>query len=185
MDCLLVCCALLLFGCVSTTTTTAGIVYDRYRLQHTLSDQWIAMQASYLLSNQPQSKSSNISVSCVNRTILLVGQTQDPQFKQRLPILFGHINGVKKILNFVEIRLPIDALQTTKDTWITTKIKSKLLATPAIDPKNIKVITENNIVFLLGTVTTRQASLAIKLAQTTHDVQKIVTVFQHMVIEGE
>jgi len=55
-----------------------------------------------------------------------------------------------------------------------------LIATNEIDPSQIKVITENGIVYLVGIVPPEQAEIAIDLARTTDGVQSVVKVFSYV-----
>ncbi len=66
--------------------------------------------------------------------------------------------------------------QPADDTWITTKVKSSLLADTAVAGTKIDVDTVNGVVFLTGTATTQaQVDQAKKVAAGIKGVSKVDT----------
>jgi osmotically-inducible protein OsmY len=68
----------------------------------------------------------------------------------------------------------------TSDTWITSKLKTKMLADGEIDGGKIKVVTENSTVYLMGLMTREMATKAADLARNTSGVEKVVKVFEYI-----
>ena len=67
-----------------------------------------------------------------------------------------------------------DSDQPVNDTWITTKVKSSLLADNDVSGMDIRVVTNNGVVGLSGNVETQaQADQARKIAQ---DIEGVVRV---------
>jgi hypothetical protein len=67
---------------------------------------------------------------------------------------------------------PSDALD---DAWITSKVKTQLLADEAVDGVGIDVDTQANIVTLTGTVRTlAEREAAIRIAAATQGVLKVI-----------
>ena len=60
------------------------------------------------------------------------------------------IKGVKELHNQVKIQEPLSVGAISNDSWITTKVKSALLADSDLNGTKIKVITEAQEVFLFG-----------------------------------
>ena len=66
--------------------------------------------------------------------------------------------------------------QPVDDTWITTKVKSSLLADTAVAGTKIDVDTVNGVVYLTGTASTQaQADQAKKVAAAIQGVTKVDT----------
>ena len=66
--------------------------------------------------------------------------------------------------------------QPVDDTWITTKVKSSLLADTAVAGTKIDVDTVNGVVYLTGTASTQaQVDQAKKLAAAVQGVSKVDT----------
>ena len=79
---------------------------------------------------------------------------------------------------------PSSMISRSNDRYLTTKVKTRILATAIfkkeknIKATRIKVVTDNSIVFLLGIVTNEQAQVATKIARETNGVQKVVTLWE-------
>lgn len=75
--------------------------------------------------------------------------------------------------------------QPVDDTWITTKVKSSLLADTAVAGTKIEVDTVNGVVFLTGTASTQaQADQAKKVAAGIQGVSKVDTTKLKVVPSG-
>ncbi len=66
-----------------------------------------------------------------------------------------------------------------EDNWITTKIRSKILADSTIDPNDFKVVTADQIVYLMGDVIPEQAAKVIHIARTCTGVKRVVKLFKY------
>jgi len=65
------------------------------------------------------------------------------------------------------------------DSYITSKIKARLLDSAKVNPIHVKVVTEAGVVYLLGLVTEQEANDAVEVARTTDGVRKVVKVFEY------
>jgi osmotically-inducible protein OsmY len=75
---------------------------------------------------------------------------------------------------------PSSILARNNDAWLTTKIKTQMLANANVPGSRIKVITENGIVYLLGLVTQQEGAQATTVVQGVSGVQKIVKLFEYI-----
>lgn len=67
-----------------------------------------------------------------------------------------------------------DSAQPATDTWITTKVKTDLVATKDVSGTAIKVNTTNGVVSLAGTVATQaEADKAVATAKGIEGVKKV------------
>jgi osmotically-inducible protein OsmY len=121
---------------------------------------------------------SHISVISYNGYVLLVGQVNDQILKDTATKLTRKIKGVRRIYNELEIGPPTTSLTRTSDAWITAKIKSLLLTHDNIRGTGVKVVTENGVVYLLGLVTTKEATLIANEAAGVSGVQRVVKLFE-------
>lgn len=177
----------LLQGCVNAAVTSAQAVYDRHNIENTLNDHYITMQASraiYWTSNRY--KNSSISINTFNGIVLLTGQTPSPELKDEAGNIVKRIPGARKVYNFIEIISPASSLVHISDAWITSKIKARFIADSELDPSQIKVVTENGTVYLMGIVFPSKAKIATTIARTTDGVQHVVQLFSYLQItEGQ
>ena len=171
---------LLLQGCFGTAVSGMSAFYDRYNIQHKLSDQKIALMVVNEIKNEPQLENSRIEVSCFDHQVLLSGQEQTNELRNKASEIAASVVGVEHVYNFIEKRKPIDTSQLLRDSWLTAKIKSKIIADAKMDPGKIKVITENSTVYLLGVLTRKQADLSVEVARFTPGVKHVVKIFKYV-----
>ena len=70
-------------------------------------------------------------------------------------------------------------MSRASDSWLTTKVKSKLIAYKDIDSTKIKVVTENGVVYLMGLVFPEEGNRAARVTSETKGVRKVVKVFEY------
>jgi len=68
-----------------------------------------------------------------------------------------------------------DSAQPVSDTWITTKVKTELLASSEVSGTDIKVETVNGVVKLSGTANKAQAEKAKSIAHNIDGVKSVDT----------
>ncbi|HVJ37906.1 MAG TPA: BON domain-containing protein [Stenotrophomonas sp.] len=69
---------------------------------------------------------------------------------------------------------PAESNQPASDTWITTKVKSDLLASENVPGSDIKVETKNGVVWLSGLVKTQaEHDKAVSVAKGIEGVKKV------------
>lgn len=170
-------------ACTNAALSGAQVVYSRQTIKESLNDQLATMQ-SYrkLYLDSSEFKNSNVSVATFNHIMLLAGQAESEGQKDRIEDLVRKTSGITEIHNLITISPPSPPLTRVSDAWITTKIRAKLIAANDVDPSQIKVITEDGTVYLMGIVRPEQADIAIDIARTTDGVQNVVKVFQYLKI---
>ena len=176
--------ACMLQSCMTAATTAAVggvLIYKRKAIEDVATDHHIKAQIeNAYFQNGELWQENRIIVSSVNGNVLLAGETRTAALKQEALQLAQQIPHVNKIYNEIAIDTPVSILQQTKDSLLTLIIKMKMLTALNFDPSAIKVITNNNTVYLMGIVDPTQADRAAQMASTTVGVQKVVKVFQYI-----
>ena len=86
---------------------------------------------------------------------------------------------MRSVVNELQIVSMVSALsQRTKDAFITSKVKASLIDAKDLQANTIKVITEQQVVYLMGLLTAREAQRAAEIARGVNDVHKVVRVFE-------
>lgn len=176
----------LLQGCVGGAfvvgAATGGVVvYDRRNFETIITDQQISHDASIRLGQDPEvNEQCHIVVASFNRLVLLVGQAPNNQLRRRALEIVKQSPKVKKIYNEIAIAAPTSSLTRSSDTWLTTKVKSEMLLTENLHSSQIKVVTENGTVYLMGLVTPKQAHDAAAVARHVAGVQRVVKIFEYV-----
>ena len=144
-------------------------------------DQTVEFEAvQKIKAADPQFESSRIVVVSHHGVVLLAGEVGSEALKLKAAEVVASMNHVASVHNELEISGPISLVARSNDAWLTTKVKTKLVAHGAIDADRINVTTENSVVFLMGTVPHEQARYAVEVTQSVDGVAKIVKVFEYI-----
>lgn len=176
---------ILLQGCAAAVVAgTAGAVSaanDRRTIGSQIDDNNIEIKATLALKKVPNlSEQANISVVSVNGTILLVGQVPSNNLMSQAAQAVRSAVTVKNIHNQLRIGTRIGIATQTHDTWLTSKVKTKLLTAETITGNNIKVVTENSEVFLMGLVSEEEADMAVEIARHVNGVKRVIKAFEYL-----
>jgi osmotically-inducible protein OsmY len=123
---------------------------------------------------------AHINVTSFNGVVLLSGEVSSNEVRALAGKTVGKINRVRQVYNELQVHDKTSFFSRTHDSWLTSKVKSKLLANGDIDSGRIKVVTEDNTVFMMGLLTSAEADQAVKVVRDTDGVQKIVKVFEYI-----
>lgn len=177
--------ALSLQSCIFVVGAAAGaagvaVVYDHRKIENILKDQQITKQLSdKIVANHALSEENHIEVTTFNQVVLLTGETNTPEQRQQVEDIARSNPDVKKIYNELTVKGTTSSLTRASDSWITTKIKTEMLATEDLRSGTIKVVTENGTVYLMGIVNHSQADIAVDIARKVSGVQKVVKIFKY------
>lgn len=175
----------LLQGCAAAVVAgTAGAVTaanDRRTLGSQIDDNNIEIKSNLAISEVSRLDSyANLSVISVNGIVLLVGQVANQEMKDEAFRAIEDVDGIRKIHNQVRIGSNIGMTTQTHDSWLTSKVKTQLLATENLSSNNIKVVTENGEVFLMGLVSNNEANTAVNVARNVSGVERVIKVFEYL-----
>lgn len=173
-------------GCSSVLTATRDGPIDDNRGTRTIGskidDSLIETKAAVNIAkaHTDLETGSNIVVASYNGVVLLAGQTPRAELKELAEQAAGSVQRVKRVHNELQVIRPSSGLARSNDAWLTTKIKTQMLANQDVPGSRIKVITENGIVYLLGLVTRQEGNRATSVVQSVSGVQRIVKLFEYI-----
>jgi osmotically-inducible protein OsmY len=121
---------------------------------------------------------AHLSVVSFNGFVLLVGQVPSEELKTLATDVVRKIEDVRRIYNELEVGEATGAGARTNDTWITTQVKSKLLASSDTPGRRVKVVTENSVVYLMGLLTEAEAERVALEAAEVGSVERVVQLFE-------
>ncbi len=125
-------------------------------------------------------KGSNLHTVSYNGLVLLLGQVPSEVLREQAVSVAQGLDRVRTVHNELTVGGPISYPARTNDAYITSKVKSKLVATKEVPGSKIKVVTENGVVYLMGMLPQAQADQAVEVASTVYGIQKIVKVFEYI-----
>lgn len=167
----------------SAAMTGAQAFYDRHSLQKKFDDNITTFNIyNDLYVNSKHFTGTHISIATFNDSVLIIGQIPDKKRQIEIEDIAKKYAKNRDVYNYTELASPSSMLVQASDSWITAKIKARLIAINDVDPSKIKVITENGIVYLLGIVPHEQASIAVDVAKETIGVQDVIKLFSYVTI---
>lgn len=172
-----------LCGCITEVWTGASLLYDRHHVYKKMGDYSLSARTNHLLfsDNVFKCRGCVIDVATFNDDVLLAGHVPTERLHAILAQRLVHLSDYRHLYN--EVVVAKLSSQSIKDTWITTKIRSHLLADSRIDPNAFKVITTDGVVYLMGEVMANQARRVVYIAQNTAGVKKVVKLMHYFTIK--
>ncbi|UCD68518.1 MAG: BON domain-containing protein [Betaproteobacteria bacterium] len=155
------------------------IAEDRRSSGIMLEDQVIERQVSKLIS-QAYEDQVRVSVTSYNRVVLLVGQAPSEESKKEIGLMALGTENVRTVQNEIAIAGASSFVSRSSDALLTSKVKSRLLNNDDVGANHVKVVTNNDTVYLMGLVTRAEADAATRTAATTSGVQRVVKVFEYL-----
>ena len=169
------CAAAVVAGGASAVTSAS----DRRTLGSQIDDSSIVVKAERALeANKTLEAQAHINVNSYNGILLLTGQAPNQDLVNTASQLVQGIQGVKDVQNQIRVGNPISFTTRSRDSWITTRVKSLLVADKEISALNIKVITESGEVFLMGLVSSSEADKAVEIARHVNGVSRVIKAFE-------
>lgn len=123
---------------------------------------------------------NHINVTSYNRNVLLTGEVQNENVRAEAERLVAGIENVRGIINELSIGAPSSMTARANDGLITSNVKARFVDGQHFAANHVKVVTEANVVFLMGLVTRTEADAASEIARTSQGVRKVVRVFEYI-----
>jgi osmotically-inducible protein OsmY len=178
MTMLLPACAPLL---VAGAGTAAVAAHDRRTLGAQVDDETIELKtASAIKSDDELRRETHINVTSLNGIVLLSGEASTPELRDRVLAKIREVAGIRQTVNEIRVALPTSLAARAHDTWLTTKVKAKLVNAEKVDSTQVKVVTENETVYLMGLVSRLEAEQATEAARTVGGVARVVKLFEYL-----
>lgn len=159
----------------------AGVMMagDRRTSGTVLEDRTIEIKAGNRITEK-YGEQVNINVTSFNRFLLLSGQAPTDEIKQDVSVLVLEVPSVRNVQNEIVVAGISSTISRASDTLLTSRVKGRLAQNKDVSANNVKVISENGTVFLMGLVTRAEAETASQTAATTSGAQRVVKVFEYL-----
>ena len=174
-----------LTGCVPmfTVSTAVGsgayVSEDRRTSGTFIEDEGIELKSARRI-HQQFGNSVHINVTSYNRIVLLTGEAPTEAVKMDIERLIMGVDNVRKIYNEIAVAGNTSLASRSNDSLITSKVKARFLTERKFQINHVKIVTENEVVYLLGVVTRQEAENAAQIASSTAGVKKVVKVFEYL-----
>ncbi len=173
----------LLSGCVPAVVAAGAaevaIVANDPRTTGTqLDDQSIEFKVSSEAGTR-YANDVHLNVTSYNGVVLLTGEVPSTVIQDEITKLAQAQDKVRIVHNEMVVAPATDLGARTNDTYITSKVKTRLLGDDKFKAIYVKVVTERSVVYLMGIVPRSLGDAAAQTAATTEGVAKVVKVFEH------
>jgi len=172
-----------LVGCAPIAVVSAPSSYaDKRTTEAQFNDQKIEIQS--ILNTQDIYSGSNVSFVSYNQTVLITGEVEvrSEETKDLVGEQIQKMPNVKGVKNFLLVTPENSSLKSeANDTLITANIKSRLFIQEnetQLFPLHVKVVTERQVVYLMGILSEKDVASAIKIAKSSRGVKKVVPLFE-------
>jgi len=166
-------------GCVVAALGAAGstgyVVAQDRSTGTVIDDAAIRTGITARLINKSEKLYAGVSSEVVAGRVLLTGNVLRPEDKVEASRIAWSVSGVKEVRNEIEVTDKGGVWNYTKDTWITTQVKTAILTDGNIRGINYTVETTNQVVYLTGVAASQQElDLAINHARNVSGVVRVV-----------
>lgn len=168
-------------GCVALAVggaaTTALVVTDRRTSGAQLEDQGIEIRAGNRIRDELGSR-VHINLTSYNRQVLLTGEVPSAEDRAAAEAIVAKVDNVRAIVNELGVMPASSLRQRSSDVVVTGKVKAALLDTDGLLANTFKVVTERDVVYLMGRVTQREADRATEVVRNISGVARVVRVLE-------
>jgi len=178
--------SVMMSGCATVAVTTAtvaalDIAHDRRTAGEYIDDANLELQVRQRLLRDPEIRGrAHVSATAINGVLLLTGETPDESTRARILDLTQDLPELRQVLDEMQIAGKSAFGSRLNDTWITSKVKTKLIRAAGFDANRVKVVTEYGNVYLMGLLKREEGHIAAEAARTVGGVQRVVKVFEYL-----
>ena len=155
----------------------AVMATDRRTTGTYVEDEGIEWKA--LARLRQDSRGAHVNATSYNRRVLLTGQAPTEDEKKRIEIVVRDIPTVREVINELAVGQVSSLASRGNDALITSNVKARMVNNARFSSSHIKVVTEANVVYLMGLVSVEEGEAAVEVARTTQGASSIVKAFEY------
>jgi len=167
----------------AAVTTVATMSNDRRSAGEIIDDKTLNFNLSNIVRKDAILEDMHINFMVYDKAVLMLGEAPsieardylEKQIKQKIP-------KIRKFINEVSVMPNSSYLSRAKDGIITVQVDALFLDQEVFHPTHVRVITERKTVYLMGSVTKREAEHATNLATKAKNVDKVVKLFNYLLV---
>jgi osmotically-inducible protein OsmY len=172
-----------LAGCVPVMVAgavggAAMVATDRRSAGAQVDDESIELKITTRASSEFGER-IHLNATSYNGFVLLTGEVPDQGTWASVGILAKNVEKVRGVHNEMVVGPNSDLSARSNDTYITSKVKTRMVEANKFPPNAVKVVTERGVVYLMGIVSKQEGDAAAEIAATTAGVVRVVKFFQY------
>jgi osmotically-inducible protein OsmY len=171
-------------GCVALVAaggaTAIMAANDRRTMGAQLDDQNIEVKINAAIKADERLKDTHINATSINGVVLLTGEAPTTEQRDQVLNLTRNVRGIRRTVNEIRIAPPSPNSSRSRDSWLTSKVKTKLVGVEKLDSSHVKVVTENAVVYLMGLLKHEEAELATSAVTEVDGVERVAKLFEYL-----
>jgi osmotically-inducible protein OsmY len=176
--------SMLLAGCVPLLVAgavggTALVATDRRSVGAQADDEAIELKIGNNIGTGYGDR-VHVNVTSYNGIVLLTGEVPAPELVTTITQIARTTAKVRSVHNELTIGPVSSVGSRTNDSYITSKVKARFVEANKFAPNHVKVVTERQVVYLMGLVRHDEADTAAQIAATTSGVIRVVKLFEYI-----
>ena len=177
--------SIFLSGCIvstaSTVSTAISVANERRTTGEMIDDKTIGLRLLAWSTKDQNLSDAHVNFMSFDRIVLVAGEAPNGDVRSYIVKQIQVADPkVRKVINEIVIGPNSGYLSRVKDAAITTQVEVLFQDQEVFHPTHIKVMTENQTVYLMGEVTKREADKAAKTAAKAKGVKKVVKLFDYL-----
>ncbi len=167
-------------GCVPAVSLLAiDVVRDEREPRAYWQDNKAEMDIRFSIYRNKTISDTNVSVTIWNAVVLLTGEVPDQQTIDRILDIAKSHHYTRQVVNRIELAGRTNMASRINDSWLTGRVKTALVVSGTVDPTRFKVVTERANVYLMGLVTSAEATEAVMIVRSIPGVVRVIKVFEY------
>ena len=176
--------SVLLSGCVplvigAAAGGTALVVADRRSVGAQADDEAIELKIANNIGAGFGDR-VHVNVTSYNGIVLLSGEVPTQALKTQIEDIARTTAKVRRVDDEVVVGSVSSIGSRTNDSYITSKVKARFVEQNKFPANLVKVVTERQVVYLMGLVHHSEADAAAQIAATTSGVVRVVKLFEYI-----
>ena len=176
--------SIFLSGCITTVSTVGtaiNISSERRTTGEIIDDKTIGLRMLAWSTEDSKLGDAHVNFMSFDRVVLATGEAPSNDLRSYIVKQVQIIDPkVKSVINEIIVGPSSGYLSRVKDAAITTQVEVLFHDQDVFHPTHVKVMTENQTVYLMGKVTKREADKAATTAAKAKGVKKIVKLFDYL-----
>ena len=176
--------SIFLSGCITTVSTVGtaiNISSERRTTGEIIDDKTIGLRMLAWSTEDSKLGDAHVNFMSFDRVVLATGEAPSNDIRSYIVKQVQIIDPkVKSVINEIIVGPNSGYLSRIKDAAITTQVEVLFQDQEVFHPTHVKVMTENQTVYLMGKVTKREADKAATTAAKAKGVRKIVKLFDYL-----
>ena len=159
---------------------TALVVADRRSTGTEVDDEGIELKLENDIGGAGFGDQVHVNVTSYDGIVLLTGEAPTQDLVAQIAEMARRIPKVRRVENEIVVG-PVTSLSSrTNDSYITSKVKSRFVEANKFYANHVKVVTERQVVYLMGIVKHDEGEAAGQIAATTSGVVRVVKLFEYI-----